>query len=492
MSAELPFLALDIGAASGRAMLAFPGEGPLELREVHRFANGPVPLAGVLYWDFLRIWENILEALRRCAAGGHRRLAGIGVDTWNVDFGLVDARGGLVRNPVSYRSPQSEQALEEIRSAAAEEELFGITGFGYSRITALPRLLEMRRSLGQSFLDGLHMLPLPDLVRHFLCGSADVEETILWGTQLSDIRARVVSDRLLRAFSLPTGLLPRVIRAGQSRAEILPEVRSATGIERATVHAVCGHDTMSATAAGMGIGGERGSSAILCTGSWFILGRLLESPCADAGCLARGFVNEIAPLGLTFLARNSMGFFFLEELLRHWKLAEPGLSWSGLVLEAGAAPPFSLEVDSNDAIFFSSTHASRSLGEYLARTGQRQEPGRGAVARAILEGLVLSCRVALQDLESLTRSRIDRVVVLGGGARNTLLCRMLADCLERTVLVGPAEATVLGNIGMQMAGAGMVKGTAELADLLARGFPSAVHAPGDPAPWRGRPERSSL
>jgi rhamnulokinase len=490
MNTELPFLALDIGASSGRAMLALPGKGQLELREVHRFANGPVLLAGVLYWDFLHIWENILEALGRCAQAGNAELAGIGVDTWNVDFGLIDARGGLVRNPVSYRSPQSEEALEEIRAAMSEEELFGITGFGYSRITALPRLLELRRELGQGFLDGLVMLPLPDLIRHFLCGSTDVEETILWGTQLSDIRARSVSDRLLSAFSLPTGLLPRVVRAGQSSASLLPEICAATGIERAPVCAVCGHDTMSAAGAGGGLCAGGGGSAILCTGSWFILGRLLDSPLTGSACLERGFVNEIAPMGQTFFARNMMGFFFLEELLRHWRLSEPGLTWSALFGEAEAAPPFALAIDSNDPAFFSSTNSARSLAGYLSRTGQRPDPSRGAIARAVLEGLVLSCRGGLRGLERLAGSRVERVVVLGGGARNRLLCRMLADCLELPVAVGPAEATVLGNIGMQMAGAGRVKGPAEMAAILARGFPSAVHEPGDPAPWRGRAERS--
>jgi rhamnulokinase len=491
MSAELPFLALDIGAASGRAMLGFPGSGPLELREVHRFANGPVPLGGVLYWDFLRIWENVLEALRRCAEAGHRELAGIGVDTWNVDFGLVDPGGGLVRNPLAYRSPQSEQALEEIRSAMAEEDLFEITGFGYSRITALPRLLELRRSQGQGFLDGLVLLPIADLIRHFLCGSLDVEETILWGTQLADIRARTVSRRVRETFDLPARLLPRVARAGESSGELLPEVRTATGIERAPVHAVCGHDTMSATAGGAGLCSGHGSSAILCTGSWFILGRLLDSPPAGSACLRHGFVNEIGPMGQTFSARNMMGLFFLEELVRHWRIAEPGLAWPAVFREAEDAAPFAFSIDSNDPAFFSSTHAAACLSEYLRRTGQRPDPSRGDVARAILEGLVLSCRSALDDLERLAGRTVDRLVVVGGGARNALLCRMLADCLERPVAVGPAEATVLGNIGMQMAGAGLVKGAPEMGSLLARGFPSAVHEPRDPAPWRRRAERSA-
>ncbi len=491
MSTALPFLALDIGAASGRAMLAFPNDGPLELREVHRFANGPVPLAGVLYWDFLRIWENILEALCRCAAAGHAELAGIGVDTWNVDFGLVDDRGGLVRNPVSYRSPQSEEAMREIRGTIDEQELYRITGFGYSRITALPRLLELRRELGPAFLGGVRMLPLPDLIRHFLCGGPGVEETILWGTQLADIRARAVSARLLQAFSLPASILPPVIRGGEARADILPAIGSATGVERASVYAVAGHDTMSAATAGAALcAAGDGDCAVLCTGSWFILGRLLGSPLTDPACLRRGFVNEIAPLGLTFLARNMMGFFLLEELLRHWRIAEPGLSWTGLFAEAEASPPFTACVDSNDPSFFSSTNAARSLEEYLSRTGQAASPGRGAVARAVLEGLVLSSRSALGDLEALTGSRVGRVVVVGGGARNALLCRMLADCLERPVAVGPAEATVLGNIGMQMAGAGLVTGAAELQARLARGFPSAVHEPAGTASWRTRAERS--
>jgi rhamnulokinase len=335
------------------------------------------------------------------------------------------------------------------------------------------------------------MLPLPDLIRHFLCGSSDMEETIAWGTQLADIRARTVSEHLLRTFSLPASLLPTVVRAGEARADLLPEICRETGMEHAPVHAVAGHDTVSAAAAGAGLcatGGE--NCAILCTGSWFILGRLLAAPLTDAACLARGIVNEIAPFGSIFLARNLMGFFLLEELLRYWRIAEPHLDWAELFREAEAAPPFSAVVDSNDPAFFSSTNAARSLEEHFTRTGQPRNPCRGVVARAVLEGLVLSSRSALHDIESLSGSRLDRVVVLGGGARNALLCRMLADGLDRPVAVGPAEATVLGNIGIQMIGAGVIGEAAELTGLLSRGFPSAVLEPVDTAPWRKRAERS--
>jgi rhamnulokinase len=499
-NAPLPYLALDIGAASGRAMLCSAGAGaaaggPLELREVHRFPNGPVPLGGVLYWDFLRIWDNVLEALRRCTALGHRRLAGIGVDAWNVDFGLVDSTGALVRNPMSYRSLPNAAVLEEVRGKIAEEELYGITGFPYSPITGLARLLELRTSLGSGCLGGLRILPIPDLVRHFLCGSTDMEETVLWGTQLADVRTRAPSPRLMELFGLPAGLLPPVVAAGSPSGELLPEVRKATGIEAAPVFTVAGHDTTSAALAGAAVGAAAGLQApgaagaaaaatVLCTGSWFVLGVLLPEPRTEAACLAGGAANEIAPLGQTFLARNMMGFFLLEELTRQWRITDPDISWASLFREAEEAPAFGLCVDSNDPVFFSSTNAAQALGEHLLSTGQDREAARGAVARAILEGLVLSCSRALLGLEVLTGSRTGVVTVVGGGARNPLLCRMLADALGRPVAVGQPEATVLGNAALQMLGRGELGGAGQISRFLARGFPGEVYAPGDGRPWR--------
>ena len=487
MSNARPFLALDLGAASGRAMLCAAGNGPLEVREIHRFANHPVTLGGGMYWDLLRIWDNVLEAMRKCAAGGARELAGIGIDMWNVDFGLVDSKGSLVRNPLSYRSPACPEAVEEIRSRVSEEELYSITGFGFSPITGLARLLQLRREHGDDFLRGVTLLPLPDLFRHFLSGSTDIEETVLWGTQLADVRARTVSSTLLGAFGLPRSLIPPVTSCGGPAAELLREVRQATGIERAPVFTVAGHDTVSAALAGAAVGeasGQKSGIAVLCTGSWFVLGRLLAEPRTDAASLARGVANEIAPLGNTFYAHNMMGFFFLEELVRQWQLSDPELSWPGLFREAAEAPAFSLSVDSDDPALFSSTNADRSLKDHLACTGQYPAPTRGVVVRAILEGLVLRCRRALREIEALTGSTIARIVVVGGGARNQLLCRMLADGLERPVMVGPAEATVLGNVALQMLGRGDLDGPAEIYRLLGRGFSCEVKEPAECGPWQ--------
>jgi rhamnulokinase len=229
---------------------------------------------------------------------------------------------------------------------------------------------------------------------------------------------------------------------------------------------------------------------VLCTGSWFILGRHLPEPRTDAACLARGVANEIAALGSTFFARNLMGFFLLEELMRQWRLSDPELSWDELFREAAAAPAFSLSVDPDDPQFFSPANAARSLAEHLERTGQALRPqSRGAVARAVLEGLVISCRQALREIEELTGEPVQGIAVVGGGARNPLLCRMLADGLERPVAVGPAEATVLGNIALQMMGSGELSSQGEVFHLLARGCRREVHEPSCSGPWQERAER---
>ena len=445
---EIPYLALDIGAGSGRAMLGFPVDDCLEIREIHRFPNKPVPLGGVLYWDFLSLWDNVLEALKKCAAAGHTELKGIGIDAWNVDFGLVDRTGALLHNPVCYRHPASARVMTALEERIGAEELYGITGFGPSPISGLSRLLQFRQDHGEGFFAPVdRVLPMPDLLRFFLCGTRNAEETILWGTQLMDVRTRVMSSRLFDLFGIPARLFSAPVASGTVAGELLPGIAEHTGVRAAPVIAVAGHDTISALVPA--VRAERGT-ALLCTGTWFILGRLFREPVTSGSALRRGFLNEIAVDGLTFFAKNMMGFYLLEDLIRRWRLTDPDCAYETLFREAADAPARGVAIDVNDPEFFSSTNAARSLAGYFARTGQPPSPARGAVVRGLLEGLADSCRAALADLEELTGEKAARVLVLGGGARNALLCRLIEEAVGCTVIAGPAEATVEGNIGMQM------------------------------------------
>jgi rhamnulokinase len=414
-----PYLALDLGAGSGRAILGFLERDRLELKEIHRFHNKPIRVNGILYWDALFLWDNVLEALKKCAGLQHTRLRPLGIDMWNVDFGLLDSSGELLYNPVSYRSPVRSDAMELIRANLDEQTLYDLTGIGYMPITGLARLL-MRRSEHPNLFSGQACcyLPLPDLLRFFLTGQKNIEETILWGTQLADVRTRDLSPYLLNLFQLPAELFPMRIRSGTEVGEVLPEIKESTGLESAPVMSVAGHDTVSAL---VSVAGMREGVALLCTGTWFILGKLVQSPRTDPNLLRKGFLNEIAMNGLTYIARNMMGFYFLEGLLSAWEM-----SYEHMIHSAREAPGFALDIDVNDPSFFASINPSQEIEEYVRRTRQKVPGGRGMVLRAWLEGLAFASREALHDLELLTEAKAGKIVLLGGGARNPLLCQMIA------------------------------------------------------------------
>ena len=477
-----PYLALDVGAGSGRAILGLPAKGRLELEEIHTFPNKPILAQGRLHWDFLFIWDQLLEALRKAARGRHGPLQAIGIDTWNIDFGLLDAAGELLYNPICYRSAVRPEVLERIKALVAEETLYGLTGIGHLGITGLARLLERR-------LDQPHLysgqarcyLPLADLLRFFLNGQKNIEQTILWGTQLADVRTRELSRRLLEIFELPAELFPPRIPAGCAGAAVRAEIQDATGVGAVPVASVAGHDTISALVSAAGSGEQ---VAILCTGTWFILGTLLREPRLEARALRKGFLNEIAFAGLTYFARNLMGFYLLEGLRKEW-----GASYSQMIASALLEPEFTLDIDLNDPAFFSTLAPSRDIEAYLRRTGQDPGSDRGAVVRGLLEGLALSCRSALLDLEQLTGARIAGIRLLGGAVRNSPLCQMIADATGRVLEAGPAEATAVGNIAMQMIACGELTSLGEVRKLVDSSFPPRVYEPAGQDKWEQRAAR---
>lgn len=471
-----PYLAFDIGAGSGRAMLGFLEKGRLEVSEIHRFSNKPVLVNGALRWDLLYIWDNFLEALKKCTSLGHRHLRAIGIDAWNVDFGLLDASGELLYNPVSYRSPVRSQVIEGIRALIDEQTLYSLTGIGYMPTTGLARLLQLRTDHPNLFSgQACSYLPLPDLFRFFLTGKRNIEDTILWGTQLADIRTRELSWQLLDLFDLPPDLFPSRIPSGRVIGGVLPEIEGSTGIGSVPVVSVAGHDTISALVSAAGM---REEVALLCTGTWFILGKLLQTPVTEPIILQNGFLNEIAIGGLTYLARNMMGFYIMEGLLNAWKM-----SYERMIQSARESPEFALDIDINDPSFFSTTNPSQTIEEYINKTRQKTPGGRGPVVRALLEGLAFSCRDALRGLELLTGAKVAKIMLLGGAARNPLLCQMIADASSRVLVAGPAEATAVGNLGMQMIACGDVDSLSGIHDIVTHSFSMPTYEPAAPDKW---------
>ncbi len=476
--AEKPFLAIDLGASSGRAVVGRLAGGRLELAELHRFENRAVRLKDTLYWDFLHLWSNVLAALSRCAASGHRELAGIGVDSWNLDFGLLDRDGALLGNPVSYRDQGAASAGAEIAARIGETELYRETGMPVFPASGLARLVRLLAGPSPALLDlaGLY-LPIPALVRYFLTGEAAVEETISWGSQLVDLRTRSWSERLIEALRIPARILPPPVPPATVAGALSRPVAQAAGLAACPVVAVAEHDTASAAFTASVL---QPHAAVLSAGTWSILGVLVDQPVLSREAREGGFMNELACEGL-FLARNTMGFYLQEELIHSLRARGMERDYRALAEMAQRSPAGALRIDPDDPLFYAPGNLQRALEEYCGRTGQPATSDPGTIVRALYEGLAASYAAGLEELGRLTGRRPARMVMVGGGVRNRWFCQLVAEACGLPVLAGPPEATVIGNLCLQALALGRMD-RESLQSVLRESFPVQRHGPAACAP----------
>jgi sugar (pentulose or hexulose) kinase len=449
-----PYLAFDLGAGTGRAFLGSFDHKRILIEEFLRFENKPVRLLGAVYWDFLLIWDKVLQTLVRCSSAGHKALSGIGIDSWNMDFGLVDDEGRLLWNPVSYRDQGGEGVREEFNSRTSELALYRETGIPIFPITGLSRLLQINRFNGREALDSVkYYLPVPDLVRFFLTSQASVEETISWGSQMVSIHKRMWSERVISQFNVNKGILPKLIPAGKVAGYLSDSVTGITGLKRCPVLTVAEHDTMSAVYIAHGLDQE---AAILSAGTWSIIGAVIDKPNVTRGALDNGFMNELASESI-FFGKNVMGFYFLEELMKIWRVRKIDCDYPVLIDLACSAPSGRLRIDPNDPLFFSPPNAVSVLKQYCDKTGQEYTEDVGILTRGIYDGLALSYADAFRQLKLVLNKSYDRIVMVGGGVRNRFFCQLTSNACGVEVKTGPAEATVMGNLCFQALSLGRIK-----------------------------------
>ncbi len=489
------YLALDLGAESGRGVLGrFDGER-LELEELHRFPNGPVRMLDTLYWDLPRLFEEIKIALRKGAAGGGE-LDGIGVDTWGVDFGLIGRGDTLLGNPVHYRDARTDGMLDAAFRRVPRERIYEITGLQFLPFNTAYQLLAMARANSPLLEAAETMLMMPDLFGWLLTGRRAGERTDASTTQLLDPRSGTWSDELCRGLGIPRGILPPLIGPGTELGPLCRSVVEELGLARPiTVIAPATHDTASAVAAVPARSASPAAPAppsssssppdwcYLSSGTWSLIGVEVGRPVITAEAMRYNFTNEGGVAGTTRLLKNIMGLWLVQESRRTWARAGREYSYEELTARAQVAPPFSALIDPDDATFLAPGDMPARLSAYCARTGQELPRDEGAIVRVCLEGLALKYRWAVERLERILGTTIETVHVVGGGAKNALLCQFTADACGRPVHCGPIEATAIGNILMQALGRGRLGSIAELREVVARSFPVMVYEPRDTARW---------
>jgi rhamnulokinase len=460
------FLAIDLGAESGRGILGTLEEGRLGLEELHRFPNTPVRLPTGLYWDTLRLFHEIRHCLTICGRERRLRLDGIGIDTWGVDFALLGSDGALVDNPRHYRDPRNNNMLERTFDAVPREEIFRRTGIQFMQLNTLYQLYAMKLHDSPALRVASKLLFMPDLFNYWLTGIAAAERTIASTSQFYDPVHKQWANDLFRRLDLPLAILPEIIDPGTRLGMLLPEVADATGLPRETpVYATACHDTASAVAA---VPGEGSGWCYISSGTWSLMGVEADAPVINEKSLALNFTNEIGAAGRVRLLKNIAGMWLLQECRRHWALAGKEFTYAELMELAAKTPSCGALVDPN--AFQEPGRMPEQIVDYCRAHGQPIPEQPGAMCRCVLESLAATYKVVLDKLEMLTGTHIERIHIVGGGSRNTLLNDLAEKATGRKVIAGPVEATAAGNILVQAIGAGAIAGLYEARQIVRRSF----------------------
>ncbi len=439
--------AVDLGASSGRVMAGSVGPGRLELEEVHRFPNGPVRVGTTLYWDVLGIYREMLYGIR--AAG---ELSGIGIDSWAVDYGLLDRSGALLGNPVHYRDSRTDGVLEQVVKTIPARELYDVTGLQQLPFNTLYQLVSEVDRLASAET----LLLIPDLLGYWLTGRIGAERTNASTTQLYDVHSRTWALDLASRAGIPPRLLPPLRDPGEQVGTLLPEVAAELGLPSLPVVAVGSHDTASAVVAVPA--SPEANFAYISSGTWSLVGLELDAPELGDAALAANFTNETGVDGKIRFLRNVMGLWVLTETLRTWGT----VTLADVLAEAAEAPPLAAVVDVDAPAFLAPGDMPARIAAACRESGQRPPGTRGELVRCIVDSLALAYRRTVRQAAELAGRSVEVVHVVGGGARNELLCQLTADACGVPVLAGPVEAAALGNVLVQARSLG-----ADLPDLAA-------------------------
>lgn len=471
-------LAYDLGASSGRAMAAaFDGER-LSLQEMHRFDNHPVDMRGRLYWNAPQLHIHMVDGLRAAAAQGP--VDSIGVDTWGVDYALLDKNGRLLGNPVSYRDSRTGEAMERAFQTMPKEEIARHTGLAFLQFNTLYQLLSAVWE-GDPQLDAAkQLLLLPDYLLYLLGGEAGAEYTHASTTQLTDPRTRDWSQAILKGFGLNASLFPAVQEPGARRGELLPSLAKEAGAGSVPLIAVGSHDTASAVAA---VPARGGNFAYISSGTWSLVGIESPAPVINPVQARANLTNEGGVFGTVRVLKNVMGLWIIQECRREWRAQGHNHSFAELCDMAEAAEPFFAAIDPDGQQFLYPGDMPEKVRAYCRESGQRVPEGIAQTARVVYESLALCYRSAIEAIWEASGQAVDCIHIVGGGANNRMLNQMTADALGVPVYAGPGEATALGNALMQLYALGEVGSLAQMREVVGRSYPPEVVEPRNTKAW---------
>jgi rhamnulokinase len=476
------YLAFDLGAESGRAVLGHLCSGILSIEEIHRFPNEAVEYGGALHWDVARLWLEMRTAL---SSVGQKPLAGMGVDCWGVDYALLGDQGELLQNPYHYRDRRTQGAMEEVFRKVPKEDIYRATGIQFMPINTLYQLFAAQRDTPNIIAAAKQLVTIPDLFNFWLTGNAVCEFTNATTTQFVDPVRRTWATSLMEKLGLRSDLPAPIAEAGSTLGTLLPGIASNSSLTGTPVIAPACHDTGSAVAAIT----ARGDTAFLSSGTWSLIGTELDAPILSSQALKANFTNEGGVYGTTRLLKNVMGLWMLQGCRNCWSSRGQTADYSELIDLSRRETAFTHLVDPDDESFLRPTDMLGAIDDFCKKTHQSAPATQGAYVRCVLESLALKYRLVLRNLEQLSGQRFEQIRVIGGGSKNKLLNQFTADATGRRVLAGPAEATALGNIAVQLLATGQASCLREVRAIVDRSFATEVFEPVETDKWDRHLER---
>jgi rhamnulokinase len=479
MAATATFLAFDLGAESGRAVVSRLEDGRLHLEEIHRFANGPVRVHDHLYWDVLRLFEEIKRGLN---LGAHKAapIDGIGLSTWGVDSALLDQQGELLANPYCYRDPRTNGMMDRVFAHLSRQEIFERTGIQFMPLNTLYQLYATAVLQPARLESAGTLLMIPDLFNYWLTGHKGCELTDASTTQFFDAHRRTWSREIFERLGLPSRILPEIHPPGTVLGPLLPSVAEEVGLPGVPVIAPASHDTASAVAA---VPASQKRSVYISSGTWSAVGAEVDQPVITEQTLRDNFTNESGVGGKYLFRKNVMGLWLLQESRRTWAEAGQEYDYATLVRMGTQARPFGPVVEPDHESFLAPGDMPSRINDFCRNTGQEPPADKGALVRCILESLALKYRWIVDRMEEALGPLAPVVNVVGGGSRNDLLCQLTANALGKTVLAGPSEATTLGNVLVQAIARGHVASLEEGRNIVRNSFELREYRPQERDRW---------
>ncbi len=474
------YLAFDLGAESGRAILGTLAGDHLSLTEIHRFENAPIMQAGHLRWQASRLLNELQQGLVRAAQQGHRDIAAIGIDTWGVDFGLLDRSDQLLENPVAYRDARTNGMVERGFELIPAEELYALTGIQIMPINTLYQLLSLVEAKAAVLQAAESLLFMPDLFNFMLTGAKAAEYSIASTSQLLNARTRAWAAELFARLNLPLRLMQPVIMPGTRLGKLLPPIAGATGLRTAEVIACGGHDTACAVAA---IPAQAANWAYISSGTWSLVGVERDEPILDERGRNYNFTNEGGLNNKIRLLRNTMGLWLLQRCRKDWAAAGAAHEYAELIALAERAPAFHAIIDPDAPVFINPGNMPQAIADFCRQTQQAPPASKGACVRTILESLAFRYRCIIARINAVSAAPVEVIHLVGGGSQNELLNQFTANATGLPVIAGPVETTALGNVISQAISCGEIATFDEGRTLVRNSFPLKEYLPREVDRW---------